>query len=392
MQPDAPTGIEDRDSEKASWIKISLCGDVMTGRGLDQILPCPGNPRLFEPRVRDARDYVAMAENAHGAIGKPVDYAYVWGYALEQWKRLAPDVRIINLETSVTTSDGLWPGKDVHYRMHPDNVAVLQAAKIDGCSLANNHVLDWGYAGLAETLASLRAGGIKVAGAGRNAAEAQAPAVLEAAGKGRVLVFSFGTCCSGIPPDWAARTDRAGVNLLEELSDAAVERISRSVARVKGSHDVVVASIHWGGNWGYEIPTSRIRFAQRLIDEAGVDLIHGHSCHHVQGIEVYQGHLILYGCGDFLDDYEGISGYDQYRDDLSAVYAVTAAPQTGRLVQLELAPTRIRHMRVEQPSAEDVVWLRDCLARESRQFGVDFNIVGELVGENVLVLNSSPGN
>lgn len=360
----------------------------MTGRGLDQILPCPGNPRLFEPRVRDARDYVAMAENAHGAIGKPVDYAYVWGYALEQWKRLAPDVRIINLETSVTTSDEPWPGKDVHYRMHPDNVAVLQAAKIDGCSLANNHVLDWGYAGLAETLASLRAGGIQVAGGGRNAAEAQAPAVLEAAGKGRVLVFSFGTCCSGIPPDWAARIDRAGVNLLEELSDAAVERISSSVARVKGSHDVVVASIHWGGNWGYEIPTARIRFAHRLIDEAGVDLIHGHSCHHVQGIEVYQGHLILYGCGDFLDDYEGISGYDQYRDDLSAVYAVTAAPQTGRLVQLELAPTRIRHMRVEQPSAEDVVWLRDCLARESRQFGVDFNIVGELVGENVLVLNS----
>ena len=75
----------------------------------------------------------------------------------------------------------------------------------------------------------------------------------------------------------------------------------------------MVASVHWGSNWGYDIPREQTVFAHRLIDEAGVDIIHGHSSHHVRAIEVYKDRLILYGCGDFLNDYEGISGYEEFR-------------------------------------------------------------------------------
>jgi len=75
----------------------------------------------------------------------------------------------------------------------------------------------------------------------------------------------------------------------------------------------VVASIHWGDNWGYEI-------AHNLIDHAGVDIIHGHSSHHAKGIEVWHGKPVIYGCGDFINDYEGIGGNEKYRSDLSLMY------------------------------------------------------------------------
>ena len=65
------------------------------------------------------------------------------------------------------------------------------------------------------------------------------------------------------------------------------------------------------------------QLAHSLLDEAGVDVIHGHSSHHVKGIEVYKGKAILYGCGDFLTDYEGIQGYEEFRDDLVLMYFLT---------------------------------------------------------------------
>jgi poly-gamma-glutamate capsule biosynthesis protein CapA/YwtB (metallophosphatase superfamily) len=133
-------------------VTLFLCGDVMTGRGVDQILQHPAGHELAEPYVQDARDYVRLAEAKNGAIDRPVAPSYIWGDALEELQRVAPDARIINLETSVTTRDDYWPGKGINYRMHPKNVCCLTAARIDVCGLSNNHVLDFGYDGLEETL------------------------------------------------------------------------------------------------------------------------------------------------------------------------------------------------------------------------------------------------
>jgi hypothetical protein len=112
-------------------ITIFLCGDVMTGRGIDQVLPHPGDPRLQETLVKDAGRYVELAERVHGPIPRPVDFTYVWGDALDQLDRVGADVRIINLETAVTTSSAAWGGKGVHYRMHPDNIGCIRAAEIE---------------------------------------------------------------------------------------------------------------------------------------------------------------------------------------------------------------------------------------------------------------------
>ena len=113
-----------------SRITLFLCGDVMLGRGIDQILPHPSDPILHEPYVKNALEYVDLAEEANGPIPRPVDFSYVWGDALSELDRMAPDIRIINLETSVTNSNAYWKTKEVHYRMNPANIPCITAAGI----------------------------------------------------------------------------------------------------------------------------------------------------------------------------------------------------------------------------------------------------------------------
>jgi poly-gamma-glutamate synthesis protein (capsule biosynthesis protein) len=364
------------DAGTGGLLTVFLCGDVMTGRGIDQVLPHPSAPRIHEPYVDDARAYVQMAEAAHGPVPRPVGLPYIWGDALAELAHVAPDARLVNLETSITRSDDHWPGKAIHYRMHPDNVGCLTAAGIDVCALANNHVLDYGCAGLVETLDTLARAGLKPAGAGLDLAAARAPAVVDAPGKGRVVVFAFGDETSGIPAAWAATEERAGIDVLPDLSETTARGIRERVERVKQARDVVIASIHWGSNWGYEVSTAQRRFARWLLD-GGVDIVHGHSSHHVRPIELYRDKLILYGCGDFLDDYEGISGYEEFRDDLALMFFPTVEPETGRLVRLRLAPMQIRNLRLHRATAADAAWLARTLDRLSRPLGAAVDLAGD---------------
>jgi len=317
----------------------------------------------------------------NGPIPKPVDFSYIWGDALAELERRKPDICIINLETAITCGDEV-ENKAVNYRMHPDNIPCITAAGIDCCALANNHVLEWGYAGLAETLKTLRMAGIKMAGAGANIREARVPAVSVVRGKGRVLVFSFGSETSGIPWSRAASAERPGVNLLRDFSSKTVRGIHDNIRSVKLPGDIVVASIHWGNNWGYEVPHEQQEFAYQLIDEADVDVVHGHSSHHAKGIEVYKEKLILYGCGDFLNDYEGISGHEAYRGDLSLMYFARIESSTGNLISLHMTPMQIKKFRLNRASANDAVWLRDILNREGKKFGTSI----ELNADNSLML------
>lgn len=350
-------------------ITLFLCGDVMTGRGIDQILPHPGDPTIHEFFIQSARDYVDLAVEANGPIPYPVDFSYIWGDALAEWDRMRPDLKIINLETSVTRSNDYRLGKGVNYRMSPKNIPCLTAAGIDCCSLANNHILDWGYAGLQETCAHLQQVLIKTAGAGNNLKEAEAPAVMEVGEKGRVLVFGCGSESSGIPADWAAAENRPGVWLLKDLSEETVAKIGQKVLEWKQPRDLVVISIHWGGNWGYVIARDQQEFTHRLIEAAGVDIVHGHSSHHVKGIEIYRGKLIFYSCGDFIDDYEGISGFEYFRADLGLMYFAALDPVSGDLAALHLTPTKIKNFKINRAARSEAQWLREVLNREGRRLG-----------------------
>ncbi|SFN78646.1 CapA family protein [Salegentibacter flavus] len=357
-------------------IKLFLSGDVMTGRGIDQVLPASVDPILHEAYVKDARDYVLLAERENGKIKQPVSYQYIWGDAFKLWKQNAPDLKLINLETSITTSNQAWPGKGIHYRMHPENLKVLTTAGIDQVSLANNHSLDWGRKGLEETMKSLRGAGISFSGVGNNEKEAAKASILETE-KGRVLVFSYGMPNSGVFDSWAAGTNNSGVNYLPGMSEKELSRIKEDIARQKQAGDLVILSVHWGGNWGYDISQRQREFAHQLIDQGIVDVIFGHSSHHPMGMEVYQNKLIIYGAGDFINDYEGISGHEEYRGDLSLMYFPEIDMNTGQLISLEMYPMKIKNFRLHRASKKDVKWLQKTLSREGKRLGTSLNMDDE---------------
>jgi poly-gamma-glutamate capsule biosynthesis protein CapA/YwtB (metallophosphatase superfamily) len=337
---------------------IFLTGDVMTGRAIDQLLPHPGDPTLREAVVSDARTYIALAERVSGPIPAPIDFAWPWGEALHIVDQFAPDVRLLNLETSITARGEFAPGKVVHYRMNPDNIGCLAAIRPDVCALANNHILDFGHQGLADTLRALAGVGIQSAGAGLDAKSAERPAVVDG-----VVIASCGMGSSGIPTGWAATGRRPGVAYVADMSDGTADVITERVLSVKRPGDVAVVSVHWGSNWGYDIADPQIHFAHRLID-AGIDLVHGHSSHHPRPIEAYHGRLIMYGCGDTIDDYEGISTYESFRHELRLLYFASIDECALRMV-----PMRMRRMRLERAPDADAEWLRANLAGMSRAFG-----------------------
>ncbi|HEY0878102.1 MAG TPA: CapA family protein [Zeimonas sp.] len=345
---------------KRRW-RLLLAGDVMLGRGIDQALAHPSSPELHEPWVRDAREYVRLAERANGPIPAPLAPEYVWGEALARLDDLAPSLRIVNLETSITDCDRPYPGKAIHYRMHPANVDCLLALRPDCCVLANNHVLDWGEDGLRQTLATLARAGVHTAGAGLDENQALAPAVLDVPG-GRVLVFACATGDSGVPQEQAARPARAGVSRLPDCSTEAAERLCRRVEALRREDDLVVASIHWGDNWVREVPGKQRAFAQRLLDSGSIDVIHGHSSHHPLPVQIHRGKLVLHGCGDLVNDYEGIGPHGALRSDLGCLHLADFDIATRHCVELRIVPLQLRRFRLGAPDDAALAWLASAIA------------------------------
>ncbi|MGI5221503.1 CapA family protein [Nocardia sp. CA-290969] len=346
-------------------VTVALGGDVMLGRGVDQLLPRPGHPELQEPCVRDARRYVELAEQANGPIPRPYGFTRPWGEVLDILDELAPDIRLVNLETAITADGGFAPGKGVHYRMHPGNLPALTALRPDACALSNNHCLDFGTSGLADTLDALAGANIGAAGAGADLAAAQRPAVVPVPGGHRVLIASVSTPSSGVPASWAAGNG-PGVWLIDHPSVHHADEVAARFAPTFRSGDRTIVSVHWGPNWGYGTGLSERQFAHRLID-AGIDIVHGHSAHHPRALEIYRGKPILYGCGDVIDDYEGIGGHESYRPELRLLYLVTLDPGGPAIVRM--LPLRIRRIQLERAGDSDTQWLRTVLGDISSRYG-----------------------
>src|SRR5581483_7768432 len=239
----------------------------------------------------------------------------------------------------------------------------------DVCGLANNHVLDWGRSGLVETLDALHAAGVRTAGAGRDAEEAARPAMLDTAAGVRVAVLAFGLPSSGIPSAWRVAPGCPGVARLPDLGAASVRAVAARADEARRAGARVVVSVHWGENWGYEVPDEERAFAWRLVDEAGADVVHGHSSHHPKAVEIHAGRPILYGCGDLVDDYEGIGGWEEFRPEVRALWLATLAAGTGRLERLDVVPLRIARLRLAHARAEERRWLAALLDRESGRYG-----------------------
>ena len=175
-----------------------------------------------------------------------------------------------------------------------------------------------------------------------------------------MIVLACGHLSSGFHPIGRLLLADPGVHLVTTLTEAVAEELCCQVRKVRQPGDVVVVSLHWGSNWGYQIEDDFRRFAHRLIDD-GVDLVHGHSSHHPRPLEVYHHKLILYGCGDLVNDYEGIAGHRQYRSDLRLLYLARLDPNSGELIELRIAALQARQLRLHRAAEHDVRWLRRTL-------------------------------
>jgi poly-gamma-glutamate synthesis protein (capsule biosynthesis protein) len=325
-------------------ITVALAGDVMLGRGVNEAL-------------RDMRPE-------------------------EPWSDVLPllhaaDLRIINLECAITTHEEPWERtpKVFHFRADPSAVAVLEAARIDACSLANNHGLDFEEEGLLDTLAHLNRAGIQHAGAGRDLDEARRPALLTARGS-RVALVAF----TDNEPVWAAGPGRPGTNYLPVSLDADVLRCVEdavAAAREAGAETVIVSN-HWGPNMVLR-PRARFRRFARAVIDRGADVYYGHSAHLVQGVEIYRGKPILYDTGDFLDDY---AVDPVLRNDWSFLFLITI--EAGALVQMELVPVVLSYAGVEGATGPEREAILTRMERLSAEMGTAFaRRDGRLVFGNV---------
>lgn len=300
--------------------------------------------------------------------------AAVWGGMLPRLDTL--DGLCLNLECCLSRRGEPWPERRFHFRADPRwAVPALKRGGVVFANLANNHLLDFGEEALLDTVDALDEAGIVHAGAGADVGKARAPALAEV-GALRVAFVSF----TDQAPRYGARERRAGTAYVEmhagETETALAVR--RAVERARGFEpDLVVASLHWGPNWMSRPADRYRRFARWLVDQ-GVDIVHGHSAHTVQGVEIHRGRLILHDCGDFVDDY---AVERRFRNDLSFLFEVTIGEG---IEQLCLVPVEIRGFAVHPAGEGAVAWLHHRMRTLSSEFGTRF----EASGRQLLV---SPG-
>ena len=297
----------------------------------------------------------------------------VWGELLDRLQSLCG--LFVNLECCLSTRGQQWTRtyRPFHFRADPEwAIPALRAAGVDWVALANNHVLDYGPTALEDTLEHLDRADIAHAGAGRTIEEASEPSFVEVAdGELTVGLVSF----TDNTPEYAAGTDAPGTAHVEidHTDDRTRTTVLEALTTLHAAEpDLTVASLHWGPNMVEEPPSAFRQFAHWLIDE-GVEVVHGHSAHVFQGIEVYDGRPICYDTGDFVDDY---AVDPELRNDRSFLFELVV-DRDGTLRELRLVPTEILDFAVHPASSATGRWSRERMRTLSKPFGTSFERDGE---------------
>lgn len=315
-------------------IIIGLAGDVMIGRGVNATITNKG-------------------------------YSYPWGNVLQVLKNT--DINIINLEAALTNSDKKVY-KVFNFKATPDRIETLTEACVTVANLANNHILDFSEEGLIETIQTLNEAGIKHTGAGMNAVAAGKPVILTLKNN-RLGVLGFTDNESG----WKAGTNTSGVNYIDISNKEDCNKALAAIGKLRKETDLVIVSIHWGPNMKESPEWYFIDFAHAMV-EHGADIIHGHSAHNFQGIEVYKHKLILYDTGDFVDDY----AVDSYlRNDHSFFFKVEVSKK--RIEKLVLVPVLISNNQVNLATGEDYKWCMERMQQLSAKFETKVSGEGEVL-------------
>ncbi len=323
-------------------MQIALTGDVMLGR-------------LVDEHVIRNRSVLPQA---------------LWGDVLPLM--LAADCRLINLECVISSVGEEWHAttKPFHFRAHPRAIEFLQAAKIDGVTLANNHVLDYGSAALLDCLTLLDRTGIKRTGAGATLEEACIPAIFRLS-QGRVAVVAL----TDNEPEWEATGTEPGVNYVAYNGRGLVEpyrsRMGQLLSSARRQADVVIVSAHVGRNWG--APSRAMQALAYDLLDMGAGLYWGHSNHTAQGIEIYKRKAILYSTGDCVDDY---MVDEEERNDLSFLFVLEA--EANRIGRIYLYPVRIEDFGVRLANEREWQFLQRNMQANCKAFGTIMDMDGQV--------------
>lgn len=303
-------------------VTIGFVGDVMLGR-------------MVNERLDTTHDYRALWSNVLPLLA-------------------ANDLNIANLENAFTKSEKVVP-KVFNFKADPRHVRALTTANINVVNLANNHIRDFSDDGLYETIDTLDRAGIRHVGAGRNASRAQQPLIIKIHG------ITFGIIgCTDNEPGWNATPTTPGTHY-SKIGD--VSSLQPLITKLRPMVDYIILSIHWGPNMLIEPLPEIIDFAHQLID-AGVDIIHGHSAHLIQGIELYRRGLIMYDTGDCIDDYYVDPSL---RNDQSMLVQFSITKRG--IEHIKIVPLLIKTMRVSIAPSEQACMIIKRMQKLSQKFG-----------------------
>lgn len=336
-------------------MQILFVGDVMLGRLVNNVLP---------------------KEN----------FKYVWGNTIEIIQKA--DFSLLNLECAISSKGKEWKKtfKVFHFRANPNAIKVLKSASIDYVALANNHILDYDVEGLVDTIDLLDKYNISHSGAGKDLKNATKPAFIEKKIKinqdkhKKLNVKKYENIKDSIriglisltdnQPEWEAYPNSPGVNYIPLTLQQNIysDRLENSILEAKKQSDLVIVASHVGPHFREMPSNTYVNFAHKIID-FGADIYWGHSNHTPQGIEIYKKgnnqKIILYDCGDFIDDY---ATDPNYRNDLSFIFLLNFHPeknlkssnssnnQSNMILEnctIELIPTKIRNFRVNSIPLND---------------------------------------
>lgn len=262
-----------------------------------------GGPALLADTPADAAGAAAIAPR------DPITIAFAGDVHFE--KQLAPvaedpeglaslkpylaeaDVTIVNLESAVTTGGKRMDGKQFAFRTPPSALTTLANAGVDVVSLANNHGVDFGKTGLADTLDARADSPVRMVGIGANAAEAYAPAVFTVDGVS-IAVLAASQLRDHTSVYFSATETKPGIAAMEDP-----ERILEAVRAADAAYDVVVVVPHWGVE-KETCPSTKQLTAARALADAGADIIVGGHSHRVMGSGWMDDTYVGYGLGNFV--------------------------------------------------------------------------------------------
>lgn len=239
----------------------------------------------------------------------------------------AADLAIGNLETSIAIGGAPAP-KQFTFRAPPTAVDALRSAGFDVVSMANNHGVDYGPEGLAESLAVARAQRDHfIVGIGANEDEAFAPFTTTIRGQRIAVIGATQVIGDSLIKAWTATADHAGL-----ASAKRVDRLVAAVEAARATSDTVIVFLHWGVE-KETCPSADQQALARTLADAGADLVVGGHAHRLQGAGRLGNTVVNYGLGNFFFKENSPAGAQ------TGVFTVTA---TGRRIdRYDWTPGRI---------------------------------------------------